>query len=107
MICAMRQTEIEAGGMQPEESKPAEKSLERVEKEWGGYTYEELKFQLLLTRTRIELNKSMMMAQSQSMMQKKAKSASMVSRMLGALDYFDYGVMAYKVVRRLYKMFRR
>jgi len=78
-----------------------------VEKEWGGYTYDELKSQLRLTRTRIDLNKSIVMAQSQMLMQKKANSVSMFRRMLGALDYFDYGLMAYKMARRLYKIFNR
>lgn len=91
--------------LSPTENAAAE--VEAVEKEWGGYTYEELKFQLLLMRTRIELNKTMMMEHSQQMVQKKARSASMLSRMLGALDYVDYGIMAYKMVRRLYKLFRR
>ncbi len=89
--------------------KPTEKdndSVGQVEKAWGGYTYEQLKFQILLTHTRIEFNKSMMLSQSQQMMQKKSRSTSIVTRMLGALDYIDYGVMAFKVVNRLIRLFR-
>ena len=90
--------------------KPTDKetdSVAQVEKEWGGYTYEQLKFQILLTQTRIEFNKNMMLAQSQQMMQKKAHSASMLTRMLGALDYIDYGVMEFNLGRRLFRIFRK
>lgn len=87
-------------------SNPAD-DLKLVEKEWSGYSYEELKFQLLLTRTRIEINKNMMMAHSQMLMHKKSRPISIFSRALGALDYLDYGIIAYKMVRKLYALFRK
>ncbi|MCM1451529.1 MAG: hypothetical protein NC102_04685 [Clostridium sp.] len=75
--------------------------------EWKGYSYNELRLQTLLMRTRIDLNKSMMMSRGQMFMQKKSKPVTMLGRMLGALDYLDYGVLAYKLGRTIFKLFRR
>lgn len=75
--------------------------------EWSGYSYDELRLQLLLTRTRIELNKSMVLEHGQSLMQRKSRPVSLIGRMLGALDYLDYGVLAFKLGRTIFKLFRR
>lgn len=75
--------------------------------EWDGYSYDELRLQLLLTRTRIELNKSMVLEHGQNLMQRKSRPVSIMGRMLGALDYLDYGVLAYKLGRTIFKLFKR
>lgn len=85
----------------------ARKSENVVEREWEGYSYNQLKFQIALTRTRLELKKSMMVAQGQQMMGQKVKSSSIVSRMLGALDYLDYAILAYKAASAVTSLIHR
>lgn len=75
--------------------------------QWSGYSYDELRLQLLLTRTRIELNRSMVMEHGTRLMEKKSRPVTMLGRMLGALDYLDYGVLAFKLGRTIFKLFRR
>lgn len=90
--------------------KPSGKKKNKVvfgREQWNGYSYDELRLQLLLTRTRIELNKSMVLEHGQNLMQRKSKPLTIMGRMLGALDYLDYGVIAFKLGRTIFKLFRR
>lgn len=75
--------------------------------QWNGYTLDELRFRRLLTLTRIELEKSQFKSQMETSKTALGRPASIVKKMTGALDYFDYGVLAFRLGRRVIKLFRR
>ncbi len=76
---------------------------------WRGYTLDELRFRRVLSMTKLELQKESV-AQQFSNMRKGCTAdgaAGMLSRMLGAFNYFEYAIFAFTVGRKLMRLFRR
>ena len=80
-------------------------TMEEV-KPWQGYTLEEIRYQRVLTLARIEMEKVKLMSAYQTALHgdKTQKTAiGIIGRMFGALNYFDYGLIAYRLGRQLFK----
>ena len=87
------------------EEKNSDITMEQV-KPWKGYTLEEIRYQRVLTLARIEMEKVKLMSAYQNVMhgEKSHKAATgIMGRMFGALNYFDYGIIAYRLGRQVFK----
>lgn len=74
---------------------------------WKGYTFDELKFRRVLSLTKIELEKNAMMQKLHLVHKSNAAPTTMVGKVLGSFDYLDYGVMAFKFVKRIVRWFKK
>ncbi|MDE6692767.1 MAG: hypothetical protein K2K05_05215 [Muribaculaceae bacterium] len=76
---------------------------------WKGYTLDEIRMRRIISTTRIELEKAKMasVTQQYTMKDKKFFSSPLVSKLTGALDYLDYASLAYTIVKRVFKLFRK
>ena len=80
---------------------------------WKGYSYEELRYQRALTAIRCELEKDKLKASIDSIKQGGfpllfgGNGNRLLPKILGALDIADYSLIAFKLCRRLYKLFGR
>lgn len=90
---------------------------------WKGYTLDELRYERLLNMARIEIENERMMHRIKLMYPGgKADNSSTVSaatsllgsntgnivkKMLGALNYFDYALIAFRVGKQIVNTFKR
>lgn len=84
--------------------------IQRPECEWDGLTLDEIRYSRALTQTRIEISREILAARAKSIYRGRASGTgahSMFGRMLSALSWFDYGLMALKVTSRLIGIMRR
>ncbi len=80
---------------------------------WKGYSFDELRYQRALTTIKCEMEKEKLMSVVTAAKQgglaffSKGKSHGLLNKMLGALDFADYSFLAFKIGRKLYKIFGR
>lgn len=77
---------------------------------WKGLSLDEIRYQRALTEIRIEISKEKLKASAQGLTpnsSKGFKSKSILSKMLGALSWIDYGVMAITIGSKLRKILKR
>ena len=80
-------------------------TMEEV-KPWRGYTLEEIRYQRVLTLARIEMEKVKLMNAYQTAIhgdRAHKTPTGILGRMFGALNYFDYGLIAYRLGRQVFK----
>lgn len=77
--------------------------------DWKGYDIDELRYQLAYTRARIEIEKERMAVTGRSIYAGglNAKASGIVGKILGSLNYVDYAIIAFKLIRRVYTIFHR
>lgn len=86
--------------------------LEQHDENWRGYTLDELRYRRAYVKVKLELEKDALFHKSGDMVKNgKMLPASTMSRnifgkVMGALNYFDYAFLAYKVGSRLLKITR-
>lgn len=76
-------------------------------KEWNGYTLEELRFRRMLSMAKFELGKASLMSEVQSVTSGRAVKSSIFSKITGALSYADYAILAFRLGRNALRLFRR
>ena len=77
---------------------------------WKGLSLDEIRYQRALTEIRIEISKEKLKTSAQGLTPnsiKGFKSKSILSKMLGALSWIDYGVMAITIGSKLRKILNR
>lgn len=80
---------------------------------WKGYSFEELRYQRALTTIKCELEKDQLKATLASLKQGGlplivgGSKGGLMSKILGALDVADYSLIAFKLMHRIFKLFRR
>ena len=79
---------------------------------WKGLSLDEIRYQRALTEIRIEISKEKLKTSAQGLTPNsikgfKFKSKSILSKMLGALSWIDYGVMAITIGSKLRKILNR
>lgn len=73
-----------------------------TEKPWNGYTYDELMYQRVLVKTRIEIEKYRLGNATESFRRDNALlNGSLLSRVFGAVSWVEYAVLAFRVFRRV------
>lgn len=85
-------------------------AIKKPECEWDGLTLDEIRYARALTETRIMISREVLSSRTQNVISGKAISANaqtMMGRMLGALSWLDYGIIAIRVTSRLRSMFGR
>ncbi len=77
--------------------------------EWNGYTLDELRYQKALSAARLELQKERMMAQVQKMRETVSlvPSSGIIGRMFSSLNYVDYGLIAFRIIKRVTGLVRK
>lgn len=76
--------------------------------EWKGYTLSQLEYRRALTLARIEMQKEQFSRDySRVRMGNFSMEPSGFSRALGAMNYLDYAIMAFKVIKKIVPLFRR
>lgn len=85
-------------------------SIKKPECEWEGLTLDEIRYARALTETRIMISREVLSARTRNVVSGQAinsNARTMMGRMLGALSWLDYGLIALRVGARLTSMFRR
>ena len=85
-------------------------NIQTPESEWDGLTLDEIRYARALTRARIEISKEMISARTNALMSGRAagtENKTMLGRMLGALNWLDYGLIAIRLGSKISGMFRR
>lgn len=85
-------------------------AIKKPECEWDGLTLDEIRYARALTETRIMISREVLSARTHGVLSGKAinsNAQSMMGRMLGALSWLDYGVIALRVTSKLRSMFSR
>lgn len=77
-------------------------------KEWKGYTLDELKFRRLLSMTKLEIEKNSIAQHFDNMRAGRlAKGQGWLTKVTGALNYLDYAAIGFTVVRKLIRIFKK
>ena len=85
-------------------------TINKPECEWGGLTLDEIRYARALTQTRILISREILAQRTRSTFNGNAMgtaSRSLMGRMLGALSWLDYGLIALRVSSKLLGMYRR
>lgn len=85
-------------------------TIRKPEAEWDGLTLDEIRYARALTCARIEISREMLATRASSIFSGKNASTNgrtMLSRMLGALTWLDYGLIALRVGSKAAGIIRR
>ncbi len=76
--------------------------------EWKGYDMEELRYRRAYVMARMEIEKERMSSSARSLYSSTAGQASsgIMGKLLGSLSYIDYGVLAFRLGKRVFSLFR-
>lgn len=78
-----------------------------ADNDWKGYTLDEIRFQRLVALAKAEIGKTYMTSQVKNMTSSHLIKSPMVSKLAGALNYFDYAMLAYRLIRSLSRTFKK
>lgn len=75
---------------------------------WQGYTIDELRYQRALTAARLEIQKERLVNQIDTLKGTFGimKPKGIFGKMFKSLDVIDYGILAFRTVRRVTSMIR-
>lgn len=76
-------------------------------KQWNGYTLEELRFRRMLSLAKFELGKTSLASEMHSLTSGRVVRDSLFSKIFGALNYADYAILAFRLCRNMLHIFRR
>lgn len=79
-------------------------TIQKPECEWGGLTLDEIRYARALTETRIMISKEVLASRTESVFSGKAinsNARTIMGRMLGALSWLDYGLIALRMSSKL------
>lgn len=85
-------------------------NINKPEVEWEGLTLDEIRYARALTRARIDISREMLAARTNAIMAGRSQGTegrTMLGRMLGALNWIDYGLIALRVGSKLTSLFGR
>lgn len=77
---------------------------------WKGYTLQDLRIQRLVTETKIEIVKAKILKDGNYLKENSIPApftSPLFKKIIGALDYADYMIMAFSIGRRVTKLLRR
>lgn len=83
-------------------------AIKKPECEWEGLTLDEIRYARALTETRVMISKEILAARTRNVVSGEAintNARTMMGRMLGALSWLDYGLIALRVGSRLTSIF--
>lgn len=77
---------------------------------WQGYTLQELRLRRIVTETKIEILKAKVFNDSNDLKKNSVPApfaSPIFKKLMGALDYADYMVMAFSIGRKVVKLLKR
>lgn len=76
--------------------------------DWKGYTLDELRYQRAYTLARLEIEKERISSGFKHLYSSTPGNmgSGIMKKMIGGLNYVDYALIAFKLGKRIYKMFR-
>lgn len=77
------------------------------DKNWSGYSYDELQFRKLLNETQLELEKHKLLNDIQAIYNGNGKLRTAYNGFSNVMNYFDYALMAFRVGKRLLRFFKK
>lgn len=75
--------------------------------EWKGYTLEEIRFQKMLAMAKAEIGRQFFMERVAELTAENSRPATIIGKLTSALSYFDYAVLAFRLVKSATRVFRR
>lgn len=84
-------------------------SIQKPECEWEGLTLDEIRYARALTETRILISREILAQRAKATFHGDSmgtSSRSLMGRMLGAISWLDYGLIALRVTSKLFGIFR-
>lgn len=85
-------------------------SIQKPECEWPGLTLDEIRYARALTQTRILISREVLASRTGTVMSGSAinsNAKSMLGRMLGALSWLDYGLIALRTTSKIASIIQR
>lgn len=92
--------------MDKESAKSVPDASVEVVKPFAGYTLEQLRYQRVLTMAKAEMEKIKLINAYDKIVHGSNNgngSQGIISRMLGAVSYFDYGVIAFRIGSKIFR----
>lgn len=77
---------------------------------WDGYTIDEIRYLRAYTAARLEISRERLQRNASEMVESAnplANGHSILSRMLGTMNYLDIALITFKVGRGVFKFIRR
>lgn len=77
--------------------------------QWNGYDMEELRYQRAYTLAKLEIQKEKLTGGFRQIYDSSAgiMGNGIMKKMISGLSYFDYAILAFRLGKRVYKMFRK
>ena len=85
-------------------------NINKPEVEWDGLTLDEIRYARALTSARIDISREMLAARTNAIMAGRSQGTegrTMLGRMLGALNWIDYGLIAIRLGSKISTLFGR
>ena len=75
---------------------------------WKGYDMDELRYRRAFVIARMEIEKERMSVAARNLYggTMRQTQTGIMSKVLGSLNYIDYGVLAYRLGKRVFSLFR-
>lgn len=88
---------------------PKNYKLRQIESEWKGLTLDEIRYARAIVGARIDISREILAANASAIFSGKGptSSASLLNRMLGALNWVDYSLIALRVGQRAVQILKR
>ncbi len=88
---------------------PKNYKLNATDREWKGLTLNEIRYARAILGARIDISREILSANASAIFSGKGatSSSSLLGRMLGALNWVDYSLIALRVGQRAVQIFRR
>ena len=75
--------------------------------EWKGYSLEEIRFHKMLAMAKADIGKTFFRQNIAQYTKAGTAPTTIVGKLTGALNYFDYALLAYRTVRTLFRHLKR
>ncbi|MCC8070706.1 MAG: hypothetical protein LIO90_02745 [Bacteroidales bacterium] len=81
----------------------------REDPKWRGYTLDELRYQQAYALARIEIEKDRLRSMTRSLTANynRVSHDTLLGRILNNFSYLDYGFLAFRLVRNVWRLFHR
>lgn len=76
-------------------------------KNWSGYTYDELKFRQIVVDTKVEIAKAELVGQFKQATSPKNAATALLTKVVGAFNYVDYALLAFRLGKKLITAFKK
>lgn len=76
-------------------------------KNWRGYSYDELKFRQIVVDTKVEIAKAELVGQFKQATTPKNAATALITKVAGAFNYVDYALLAFRLSKKIFAAFKK